>query len=54
MARLCGRAVSTVDSWKARGSIPSWHVRPILDAAEQHEIPLSAESFIPENETDAA
>lgn len=60
MALKIGRAVSTVDSWKARGSIPDAHKAEILKIARSEGLPLTELDFFPArvpetpNEEDAA
>ena len=41
LARALGLPYSTVASWQTTGLIPSHHQRPILDAAEAHNIRLT-------------
>lgn len=47
MARACGRPVSTVQSWKDRGSIPDDHKPDVLLCATQKGILLGPEDFFP-------
>ncbi|MGP3725910.1 carph-isopro domain-containing protein [Cereibacter sphaeroides] len=54
MARACGRPVSTVQSWKDRGSIPDEHKRPVLNAALANGIALTPAQFFPTEQKGAA
>jgi hypothetical protein len=54
MAAAIGKPVSTVQSWKVRGSIPD-HIKPaILTRARVAGIELSPADFFPVNPSDAA
>lgn len=47
MARAIDKPVSTVQSWKLRGSIPDPSKTEILAYAEKQNIPLRPEDFFP-------
>ena len=54
MAATIGKPVSTVHSWKMRGSIPD-HIKPlILSSAQSEGIDLKPADFFPTSESDAA
>lgn len=45
MAAKLGVPVSTVKSWKNKGSAPDWRHLSILDAANRHGIALSQDEL---------
>jgi|GEM_PF-3147102 len=47
MARTIQKPVSTVQSWKDRGSIPDDHKWPVLTAANMRGLTLGREDFFP-------
>ncbi|MEM9211803.1 MAG: hypothetical protein AAGA63_09975 [Pseudomonadota bacterium] len=47
MAARINKPVSTVQSWKLRGSIPDEHKPDIYQASEEDDIGLSKEDFFP-------
>lgn len=47
MATAIGKTPSTVQSWKARGSIPDEHKLLIWNTACEKKVPLTAEHFLP-------
>lgn len=47
LARAIGRPVSTVQSWKDRGSIPDDHKSAVLITANELGIPLVPADFFP-------
>lgn len=53
MASAIGKPVSTVHSWKVRGSIPDSSKRDVLKIAEQRGVALLPEHFFP-SPSDAA
>lgn len=50
MARDIGRPVSTVQSWKDRGSIPDEHKAPVLKVARAKSLGLNEADFFPRSE----
>ncbi len=48
MSRAVGKPVSTVASWKRRGSIPDSQKPDVLAAAIKAGIPLRPEDFFPQ------
>lgn len=51
MAATLGRAASTVQSWKTRGSIPDVNKPEVLNAAELAGLPLAPADFFPTDVT---
>lgn len=47
MARALSSPVSTIHSWKARGTIPDDHKPTVLARARQLGLPLSEADFFP-------
>lgn len=47
MARALNKPVSTVQSWKVRGSIPDQIKLEIMDEARKRDIPLTPAHFFP-------
>lgn len=54
MAALLGRPVSTVQSWKARGSIPDASKPAVLNRARELGLDLRPEHFFPASRSEAA
>ena len=54
MATSTGYAVSTVMSWKRRGSIPDAHKPAVLKVAKENDIGLEEADFFPIVEKGAA
>lgn len=54
MATACGKPVSTVQSWKDRGSIPDINKPSVLQAAQTLGLPLGPADFFPAHEATEA
>ncbi|MEI4489586.1 hypothetical protein WAF00_02890 [Mameliella alba] len=54
MAKAAGYPVSTVQSWKSRGSIPDDRKADIWDAAKAAGVTLTPAHFVPFEETPAS
>lgn len=46
IASMCLIPRQTVENWKARNSIPSWHHKMLLDEAKRLGIALTADDFL--------